>query len=160
MTKYCLASGKTYERYKYKNSRLFKFYDGSGWFKLVYEDHPDGSIARIDVYPTYFEAEDPSLAWSEFNENGLLKKEGSEKERAGYNVKYLISDFKYNFDGKGRVSSVVEYRKNKKETKVVFSYKNAPKTKNKTKYLYSINSCVGYLNYGMRAATSKGKIAI
>lgn len=158
VTKYRLASGKIYERYKYKGSRLSRFYDGYGWYDLVYTDHQDGSVARIDASPEYFDSDDPSEAWCEFDENGLLIKEGSEISREGQNVTYQIFNYKYKYDKKGRVTSAVEYYKGKKDMKTVFSYSKAPKTKDRIKYIYSINSCAGYLNYGMRAAVSEGKV--
>ena len=65
---------------------------------------------------------------------------------------------KYSLDKKGRVSSVIECRGKRKCYKTVFSYSKAPTTTKKYIYNYQINSSVGYLNEGMRAASCEGLI--
>lgn len=151
MTEYRLSSGKVFEKYKYKGSRLVKFYDGDCWFKLTYTEHQDGSIARIETRIPGDPLDVEPKRWSEFDENGLLTKEGDKD--SDYETSY-----KYSLDKKGRVSSVIECRGKRKCYKTVFSYSKAPTTTKKYIYNYQINSSVGYLNEGMRAASCEGLI--
>jgi membrane-associated protease RseP (regulator of RpoE activity) len=67
-------------------------------------------------------------------------------------------DYKYSFDKKGRIKSVIEYTGKHKSGKTVFSYSKAPTTSKKYLYNYGINSTVGYLNDGMRAASCEGQV--
>ena len=151
MTEYRLSSGKVFEKYKYKGSRLVKFYDGDCWFKLTYTEHQDGSIARIETRIPGDPLDVEPKRWSEVDENGLLTKEGDKD--SDYETSY-----KYSLDKKGRVSSVIECRGKRKCYKTVFSYSKAPTTTKKYIYNYQINSSVGYLNEGMRAASCEGLI--
>lgn len=97
-------------------------------------------------FPYEYYGDDPDSI-IRFDKNGLLIKEN-------------CYTYKYSFDKKGRVRSVIESYtdggKSQKERKYVFSYSNAKSAKKRSRYTSLINAHIGSFNYGQNIAAGGG----